>query len=146
MRVREMLKLRDQEELNFVAQTLSSIKGKSTILWCCVWWRVSVPIFTYSVEVVRQQSRFTSNSLFRIIFNNRWSESVSALQSFLNRPTWEQQFPKSSLQSQSYDASIQISMSVRYDFFLIPSDYCITAPAQSSATVLPWIRPCWFTD
>ena len=33
--------------------------------------------------------------------------------------------------------------SVRYEFCWIPSGYCITAPAQLSATVLPCIRPCW---
>ena len=56
-----------------------------------------VPILTYAIEVVtvcnrdeRRQLRVAYNSLFRKIFHYRWSESVSALQSFLNRPTWEE--------------------------------------------------------
>ena len=56
-----------------------------------------VPILTYAIEVVqvinhdeRRQLRVAYNSLFRKIFNYRWSESVSALQAFLERPTWEQ--------------------------------------------------------
>ena len=56
-----------------------------------------VPLLTYAIEVVhvsnrdeRRQLRVAYNSLFRKIFNYRWSESVSALQSFLGRPTWEQ--------------------------------------------------------
>ena len=56
-----------------------------------------VPILTYAIEMVhvtnrdeRRQLRVAYNSLFRKIFRYRWSESVSALQSFLGRPTWEQ--------------------------------------------------------
>ena len=56
-----------------------------------------VPILTYASEIIyvsnrdeRRQLRVAYNSLFRRIFNYRWSESVSALQAFLGRPTWEQ--------------------------------------------------------
>ena len=56
-----------------------------------------VPILTYAVENIhvsnrdeRRQLRVAYNSLFRKIFNYCWSESVSALQAFLGRPTWEQ--------------------------------------------------------
>ena len=56
-----------------------------------------VPFLTYAIEVVhvanrdeRRQLRVAYNSLFRKIFNYRWSESVSSLHSFLNRPTGEQ--------------------------------------------------------
>ena len=56
-----------------------------------------VPILTYGIEVIhvsnrdeRRQLRVAYNSLFRKIFQYRWSESVSALQAFLERPTWEQ--------------------------------------------------------
>ena len=56
-----------------------------------------VPLLTYAIEVVhvanrdeRRQLRVAYNSLFRKIFNYRWSESVTKLQSFLDRPTWEQ--------------------------------------------------------
>ena len=56
-----------------------------------------VPILTYAIEVThvsnrdeRRQLRVAYNSLFRKLFNYRWSESVTALQAFLNRPTWEQ--------------------------------------------------------
>ena len=56
-----------------------------------------VPILTYAIEVIhvcnrdeRRQLRVAYNSLFRKIFHYRWSESVSALQAFLNRPTWEE--------------------------------------------------------
>ena len=56
-----------------------------------------VPILTYAIEVIsiinrdeRRQLRVAYNSLYRKIFHYRWSESVTALQSFLGRPTWEQ--------------------------------------------------------
>ena len=56
-----------------------------------------VPILTYGIEVIRvsnrderRQLRVAYNSIFRKIFGYRWSESVTALQSFLGRPTWEQ--------------------------------------------------------
>ena len=56
-----------------------------------------VPILTYAIEIVhvsnrdeRRQLRVAYNSLFRKIFMYKWTESVSALQSFLGRPTWEQ--------------------------------------------------------
>ena len=57
----------------------------------------SVPLLTYAIEVVhvvnrdeRRQLRVAYNSVFRKIFGYRWSESVSNLQSFLSRPTWEE--------------------------------------------------------
>ena len=56
-----------------------------------------VPVLTYAIELVlvsnrdeRRQLRVAYNSLFRKIFQYRWSESVSALQAFLARPTWEE--------------------------------------------------------
>ena len=56
-----------------------------------------VPILTYAIEVVhvanrdeRRQLRVAYNSIFRKLFGYRWSESVTALQEFLGRPTWEQ--------------------------------------------------------
>ena len=56
-----------------------------------------VPILTYACEIVhvsnrdeRRQLRVAYNSLFRKIFQYRWSESVTALQHFLGRPTWEE--------------------------------------------------------
>ena len=56
-----------------------------------------VPILTYGIEIVhvsnrdeRRQLRVAYNSLFRKLFGYRWSESVTALQGFLSRPTWEQ--------------------------------------------------------
>ena len=56
-----------------------------------------VPLITYACEIIlisnrddRRQLRVAYNSLFRRIFFYRWSESVSALQAFLDRPTWEQ--------------------------------------------------------
>ena len=56
-----------------------------------------VPLLTYAIEIVhvsdrdeRRQLRVAYNSVFRKIFGYRWSESVSALQQFLNRPTWEE--------------------------------------------------------
>ena len=58
---------------------------------------ICVPLFTYAIEVVhvintdeRRQLRVTYNSLFRKLFGYRWSESVTALQHFLSRPTWEE--------------------------------------------------------
>ena len=56
-----------------------------------------VPILTYGIEVIhvsnrdeRRQLRVAYNSLFRKIFEYRWSESVTALQKFLGRLTWEE--------------------------------------------------------
>ena len=56
-----------------------------------------VPLLTYAIEVVhvqnrdeKRQLRVAYNSVFRRIFGYRWSQSVSALQNFLVRPTWEQ--------------------------------------------------------
>ena len=56
-----------------------------------------VPILTYAAEVVhvinrdeKRSLRVAYNSLFRRIFGYRWTESVTALQAFLDRPTWEQ--------------------------------------------------------
>ena len=56
-----------------------------------------VPILTYGIETLhvadrdeRRQLRVAYNCLFRKIFGYRTYESVSALQDFLGRPTWEQ--------------------------------------------------------
>ena len=56
-----------------------------------------VPLLTYGIEIVhvanrddRRQLRVAYNSIFRKIFGYRWSQSVSNLQSFLSRPTWEE--------------------------------------------------------
>ena len=56
-----------------------------------------VPLLTYGVEILhvadrdeKRQLRVAYNSLFRKIFGYRWYQSVSALQGFLGRPTWEQ--------------------------------------------------------
>ena len=53
-----------------------------------------VPVLTYALEIVsmsnrdeRRQLLVAYNSLFRKIFQYRWSERVSALQAFLARPT-----------------------------------------------------------
>ena len=56
-----------------------------------------VPLLTYAIEIVhvsnrdeKRQLRVAYNSVFRKIFGYRWTESVTALQGFLNRPTWEE--------------------------------------------------------
>ena len=56
-----------------------------------------VPILTYGIEIVhvidrdeRRQLRVAYNSLFRKLFGYRQYESVTNLQGFLGRPTWEQ--------------------------------------------------------
>ena len=56
-----------------------------------------IPLLTYAIEVIhvvnrddRRQLRVAYNSVFRKIFGFRWSQSVSALQTFLGRLTWEQ--------------------------------------------------------
>ena len=41
--------------------------------------------------------------------------------------------------------AVSVGRSVRYKLFWILSGFCITAPAQPSATVLPCIRPCFFS-
>ena len=56
-----------------------------------------VPLLTYGVEIIevknrdeKRQLRVAYNSVFRKIFGYRWSESVTALQGFLGKPTWEE--------------------------------------------------------
>ena len=56
-----------------------------------------VPILTYGIEIVhvidrdeRRQLRVAYNSIYRKLFGYRRYESVSNLQGFLGRPTWEQ--------------------------------------------------------
>ena len=60
-----------------------------------------IPILTYAIEVtvvldrdIRRQLRVAYNSVFRRIFNYRTWQSVSQLQSFLSRPTWEELMEK----------------------------------------------------
>ena len=56
-----------------------------------------IPILTYGCEILSisnrdelRQLRVAYNSLFRRIFHYRWCESVTALQHFLGRSTWEE--------------------------------------------------------
>ena len=56
-----------------------------------------VPLLTYAIEIIhvsnrdeKRQLRAAYNSVFRKIFGYKWTESVTALQGFLNRPTWEE--------------------------------------------------------
>ena len=56
-----------------------------------------VPVLSYAIEVIdvinrdeKRSLRVAYNSIFRKIFGYRYSESVTALQGFLERPTWEQ--------------------------------------------------------
>ena len=56
-----------------------------------------VPLLTYAIEVVhvsnrdeKRQLRVAYNSIFRKLFGYRWTQSVTALQGFLNKPTWEE--------------------------------------------------------
>ena len=60
-----------------------------------------VPLLTYAIEIIhvcdrdeRRQLRVAYNAIFRKIFGYRRSESVTALQHFLNRPTWEELIEK----------------------------------------------------
>ena len=56
-----------------------------------------VPLLTCAIEIVhvansdeRRQLRVAYNSIFRKIFDYRYRESVTKLQQFLGRPTWEE--------------------------------------------------------
>ena len=56
-----------------------------------------VPLITNAIEILhvsnrdeRRQLRVAYNSFFRKIFRYGSYESVTALQHFLNRPTWEE--------------------------------------------------------
>ena len=56
-----------------------------------------VPLLTYAIEIIhianrdeRRQLRVAYKSLFRKIFAYRWSQSVTDLQHFFSRPTWEE--------------------------------------------------------
>ena len=60
-----------------------------------------ISLLTYAIEVIhvanrdeRRQLRVAYNSVFRKIFGYKWSQSVSSLQAFLGRPTWEQLLEK----------------------------------------------------
>ena len=57
----------------------------------------SLPILTYAIEIVhvansdsRRKMRVAYNAIFHKIFNYRYHESVTELQHFLERPTWEE--------------------------------------------------------
>ena len=84
-----------------------------------------VPILTYAIEVLhvsnrdeRRQLRVAYNSLFRKIFGYRWSESVTALQNFLGRSTWEQLAEK---RRESFIKRVQHSDSCSLSRQLLPS-------------------------
>ena len=56
-----------------------------------------IPLLTYAIEIIhvansdeRRQLRVAYNSVFRKIFDYRRYRSVTALQHFLGRPTWEE--------------------------------------------------------
>ena len=56
-----------------------------------------VPVLTYGIEILevsdiaaRRKLRVAYNSIFRKLFNYRQYESVTQLQGFLGRRTWEQ--------------------------------------------------------
>ena len=56
-----------------------------------------IPVLTYGIEVLhvadadtRRSLRVAYNTVFRKVFNYKWNESVSELQAFLCRPTWEE--------------------------------------------------------
>ena len=56
-----------------------------------------IPLLTYAIEIVhvanrdeRRQLRVAYNAVFRKIFGYRRSQSVSELQKFLGKPTWEE--------------------------------------------------------
>ena len=56
-----------------------------------------IPILTYAIEIIhvvnrdeRRQLRVAYNSVFRKLFDYRWYESVTALQKFPGKPTWEE--------------------------------------------------------
>ena len=66
-----------------------------------------VPLLTYAIEIIhvtnrneRRQLRVAYNSLFRKIFHFRMSDSVTALQHFHYRPTWEELVKKRQLSFQ----------------------------------------------
>ena len=80
------------------ANSIFRIDGRSNdMVTLCLVEAHCVPLLTYAIEVVhvlnrdeKRQLKVAYNSIFRKIFNYRWSQSVTALQSFLQRPTWEQ--------------------------------------------------------
>ena len=56
-----------------------------------------IPLLTYAIEIIhvkntdeRRQLRVAYNSIFRKLFQYRWRESVTKLQHFLGKPTWEE--------------------------------------------------------
>ena len=56
-----------------------------------------LPILTYGIEIIyvsnrddRRQLRVAYNSIFRNLFHYSYTESVTALQHALSRPTWEE--------------------------------------------------------
>ena len=83
-----------------------------------------VPILTYAIEIIhvtnrdeRRQLRVAYNSLFRKLFQYRWTESVSALQSFLGRPTWEELVDK---RRANFDTRIRKANSRSLSYLLLP--------------------------
>ena len=78
------------------------IEGRSTdVVMLRILETHCVPLLTYAIEIIhvtnqdeRRQLRVAYNTIFRRIFGYRRSESVTALQHFLNRPTWEELIEK----------------------------------------------------
>ena len=80
------------------ANAILRVEGRSTdVVMLRLLESHCVPILSYAIEIIhihnrdeRRQLRVAYNSIFRKVFGYRWSESVTALQHFLNRPTWEE--------------------------------------------------------
>ena len=79
-----------------------------------------IPIFTYGIEVlvfldsdIRRRLRVAYNSIFRRIFDYRPWQSVTELQSFLSRSTWEE---LTASRVQKYEHKIELKLFLRRTF------------------------------
>ena len=61
-----------------------------------------IPVLTYGIEVIfvsdqteRRKLRVAYNSIYRRLFSYRTYESVTTLQGFIGKPTWEQLIERS---------------------------------------------------
>ena len=116
-------------------------------------------LFVLSIDVGNENLRIQPNGLFELLISLnplaiKGGEGTTERKCALTKCT---NFPVSQMMNDGYRykakkntfircRSIRQSVgpSIRPSHFWIAGSFCITAPAQSSATLLPCIRPCLF--
>ena len=94
----QLLRVRQNQKILRCANAILRIDGRSNdTVMLRLFETHCVPILSYAIEIdyvanrdERRQLRVAYNSIFHKIFGYRWSQSVTNLQTFLSRPTWEE--------------------------------------------------------